>query len=99
MEVNGQHHAPAALPLYTLNRRLGWPQNRYERLRPQKNVLPLPGFEPQDVQLIENRILKYLGRKITHRAPFASKLAVRFDSLSELSNSNILQGILYRMTL
>jgi hypothetical protein len=60
-------------PLNPLNRGLGWRQSQYERLRAQKIVLPLPGFEHQDVQLAENRMLEYLGRKITLRTLFTSK--------------------------
>ena len=36
-------------PLYPLNRRLGGPQRQYRRFGKEKNVLPLPGFEPWTV--------------------------------------------------
>jgi hypothetical protein len=50
MEVSGQLHAPAALPpgkapRYSLDRRLGGPQSRFERCEGDKNLV-LPGIEP-----------------------------------------------------
>lgn len=52
MEVTGQFQAPAALPgeralLYQLNRKLNASQNRSGRFVEEKNILPLPRFEPQ----------------------------------------------------
>jgi len=56
MEVGGQGHAPAALPLgktwYPLYRRLGGPQSWSGRV--QKILAPL-GFDPWNVQPIANR--------------------------------------------
>jgi hypothetical protein len=50
MEVLGEHHALAALlpgkSRYPLNRRLGGPQSRPGRYGENKNVFPLPGFDP-----------------------------------------------------
>jgi hypothetical protein len=51
MEVNGQRHAPAALPLgeiqrYPLDRRLGGSQNRFGHCGEGKSLLPPPGLEP-----------------------------------------------------
>jgi hypothetical protein len=50
MEVNGQLHAPAALPpgkepLYPLDRRLGGPQSHSGRGGEEKNSQPPPGIE------------------------------------------------------
>jgi hypothetical protein len=51
MEVNGQLHAPAALPRdkspwYALDRRLGGHQSRSGRCGEKKISQPLPGLEP-----------------------------------------------------
>jgi hypothetical protein len=51
MEVSGQLHAPAALPLgkepwYTLDMGLGRPQSRYGHGNEEKNSQPPPGLEP-----------------------------------------------------
>jgi hypothetical protein len=51
MGVGGKLHAPAALPpemtLYLLYRRLGGPQDRFERMR---KISPPPEFDPLTVQ-------------------------------------------------
>ena len=51
MGVEGQHHAPAALPpgktRYLLHRRLGGPQGRSGRVR---KISLTPGFDPRTVQ-------------------------------------------------
>ena len=51
MRVDGQHHAPAALPpgktWYPLYRRLGEPRGRSERVQ---KFSPPPGFDPRTVQ-------------------------------------------------
>jgi hypothetical protein len=51
MEVSGQLHAPAALPLrkspwYSLDRMQGGPQSRSEHGDEEKNSKPLLGLEP-----------------------------------------------------
>jgi hypothetical protein len=51
MEVNGQLHAPAALPQgkntwYPLDRRLGGPQSRSGHCDEEKNSQPSSGIEP-----------------------------------------------------
>jgi hypothetical protein len=51
MDVNGQLHAPAALPQgksprYLLDRRLGGPQSRSGDGSEEKNSEPAPGIEP-----------------------------------------------------
>jgi hypothetical protein len=54
--VDGQRHAPAALPpgkiRYPLHRRLGGPQGRSGRVR---KILPPPGFNPRTVQPVASR--------------------------------------------
>jgi hypothetical protein len=53
MEVNGQLHTLAALPLKlrcVFNKKLGGPQS--EHCGGEVNLLPVPGFKPQSVQLI-----------------------------------------------
>jgi hypothetical protein len=50
MEVNGQFHAPAALPQeknpwHPLHRRLGRPQSQFVHYREEKNLLPLSRIE------------------------------------------------------
>ena len=56
MGVEGQHHAPAALPpgktRYPLYRRLGGPQGRSGRVR---KISPPPGFDPLTVQPVASR--------------------------------------------
>ena len=57
MEVSGQIHAPPFLfpvknPRYSLNRKLCGPQNQDGRLREEKHLLPLQGFESQILRLI-----------------------------------------------
>jgi hypothetical protein len=57
MEVGGRLHAPAALPpgknpgTHQIG---GWvgPRAGLDVLGEEKNLLPLPGFEPQTVKLI-----------------------------------------------
>jgi hypothetical protein len=56
MEVGGQRHAPAALPpgkeaWYPLYRRVGGPQDRYERVR----KISSPGFDHTAVQSVASR--------------------------------------------
>jgi hypothetical protein len=53
MEVSGQLHAPAALPQgkspwYSLDRRLGGPQNRSGRDGEERNSQTPPGIEPEN---------------------------------------------------
>ena len=56
MEVGGQLHAPANLPLgntrYPLYRRLGGPQGRSGRVR---KISPPPVFDPRTVQPVASR--------------------------------------------
>jgi hypothetical protein len=56
MEVGGQRHAPAALPLgmtrYPLYRTLGRPQGRSGRVL---KISPPPGFDPRTVHLVASR--------------------------------------------
>jgi hypothetical protein len=56
MVVVGQRHAQAALSpgitRYPLYRGLGGPQSQSERFGEEKIILPLPGFEPQNVQSV-----------------------------------------------
>ena len=63
MGVDGQRHAPAALPpgmtRYPLYRRLGMPQGRSGRVL--KISLP-PGFKPRTVQLVASRYTYTLSR-------------------------------------
>jgi hypothetical protein len=52
MKVNGQLLRPGCFiseksPWYPLDRRLGGPQSRSGRCGEEKNLLPLPGIEPQ----------------------------------------------------
>jgi hypothetical protein len=60
MEVGGQRHTLAALPLgmtrYPLYRRLGRPQGRSGWVL---KISPPPGFDPQTVQLIASRYTDY----------------------------------------
>jgi hypothetical protein len=39
-------------PLYVLKRRLDVPQSQYGHFGEEKNLFPLPGFEPQIIQFI-----------------------------------------------
>jgi hypothetical protein len=56
MEVGGQRHALAALPpeknRYLFYRRLGGPQSRSGQVQ---KILPLPGFDPRNVQPVASR--------------------------------------------
>ena len=56
MQVSGQRHAPAALPLtktrYPLYRRLGGPQGRSGRVR---KISPPPGFDIRTIQPVASR--------------------------------------------
>jgi hypothetical protein len=67
MGVGGQRHAPAALPpektRYTLYKRLGGPQGRYERVR---KISPPPGFDSRTVQPVASR---YTGWAIPAHTP------------------------------
>ena len=60
MGVDGQHHAPAALPpgmiRCPLYRRLGRPQGRSGRVL---KISPPPGFDPRTVQLVAIRYTDY----------------------------------------
>ena len=60
MGLDGQRHAPTALPpgkpRYTLNRRLGGPQGRSGRLR---IISPPPGFDPRTVKPVASRYTDY----------------------------------------
>jgi hypothetical protein len=60
MRVDGQSHAPAALPpgkiCYPLYRRLGGPQGRSGRVR---KISPTLGFDPRTVQLVPSRYTVY----------------------------------------
>jgi hypothetical protein len=52
MELSGQLHAPATVPLkkepqYPLDRRLGGPQSQSAHCGNEKNLLALPEFEPR----------------------------------------------------
>jgi hypothetical protein len=51
MDVNGQLHAPAALPTVSLDKRLGVLQRRSERYGVEKSLLPLLGMEPWSVAI------------------------------------------------
>jgi hypothetical protein len=66
MEVSGQCHGPAVYRQgksfwYTLDRRLGGPQNRSGRGE-QKNSQPLPGLEPPIIQPVAQRYAAELSR-------------------------------------
>jgi len=56
MGVDGQHHAPAALPgketRYPLYRRQGGPHGRSGRVR---KISPPPGFDPRTLQPVASR--------------------------------------------
>jgi hypothetical protein len=57
VEVSGQLHAPAALPLgrsprYPLDRRLGGPQSLSGRGGEEKNSKPLSGIESPIIQSV-----------------------------------------------
>jgi hypothetical protein len=47
MEVSGQVHAPAALPQYLLDRRLGGSQSQSGYCGEEKNLLSVLGIKPQ----------------------------------------------------
>jgi hypothetical protein len=60
MEVNGQLHAPAALPpwkspRYPLDRRLGGPQSRFGSGGEKKNSQPLSKIGPTIIQPVAQR--------------------------------------------
>ena len=65
MGVDGQHHAPAALPpvktRYPLYRRLGGTQGRSGRAR---KIWPPPEFDPRTVQPVASRYPDQVGRRI-----------------------------------
>jgi hypothetical protein len=52
MVVDGQRHAPAALPRYPLYRRLGGFQGLSGRVR---KISPPPEFDPRTPQPVANR--------------------------------------------
>jgi hypothetical protein len=57
MEVSGQLHGPATLPLekepqVPLDRRLGGPQSQFGRCGEERNLLPLLGIEPRPSSLL-----------------------------------------------
>jgi hypothetical protein len=60
MEVGGQRHSPAALPLgktrHSLYGRLGGPQGRSGRVW---KISPLLGFDPRTVQPVASRCNDY----------------------------------------
>jgi hypothetical protein len=60
MGVDGQRHAPIALPpgktRYPFFRGLGRPQGRFGRVLEN---LPPPGFDPRTVQLVASRYTDY----------------------------------------
>lgn len=65
MEVSVQPCALASLPLgkstwYPLNRRLGGCENQSGCSGVEKNLLPLPGFEPQIIQPVAQSLLTML---------------------------------------
>jgi hypothetical protein len=71
MEVNGQLHAPAALPpgkeqLVPLDRRLGGLQSSSGRGGKDKNSQPLPGLEFQIIQTVTQRYTTELSRFLTY---------------------------------
>jgi hypothetical protein len=73
MEVSGQLHAPASLPLptqgkspwYPLDRRLGGPQSWSGRVGEEKNSQLLPGLEPPIIQPVVQRCTNELSRFLT----------------------------------
>jgi hypothetical protein len=69
MEVSGQLHAPAALPLgestwYPWDRRLGGPYSRSGHSGVVKNSQPLSGLEPPIIQLVALRCTTELSRPL-----------------------------------
>jgi hypothetical protein len=50
MEVSSQHHAPAAVPQYVLNKKLGGPLGQSECFGEKKNLLSMLEFEPLTVR-------------------------------------------------
>jgi hypothetical protein len=67
MEVSGQLHVSAALPLgkshwYPLYRWLDGPQNNSGRGWEEKNSQPLPGLEPRIIQPVAQRYTTELSR-------------------------------------
>jgi hypothetical protein len=52
MEESGQHHVAAVLPMGKDPRNhlsMGGNQNSYERFEKEKNLFPVPEFEPRTV--------------------------------------------------
>jgi len=75
MGVDGQRHAPDALPpgktRYPLYMRLGGPQGRSGRVR---KISPPPGFDPRTVQPVASR---YTDCAIpAHRHTVTSKILI-----------------------
>jgi hypothetical protein len=68
MRVDGQLHAPAAIPpemtRYSLYRRLGEPQGRSGRLR---KISPPPGLDPRTVQPVAIRYTDYAIPALTYQ--------------------------------
>jgi hypothetical protein len=68
MEVSGQLHSPAALPLqgkiswYPLDRMVDGTQSLYGRGGEEKNSHALPGFEPPIIQPVAQRCTTELSR-------------------------------------
>jgi len=66
MEVHGELHAPATLPLgkhpwYPLYRRLGEPHNWSGHGGEEKNFQPLPGLDLPIIQPVAQRYTTYVA--------------------------------------
>jgi hypothetical protein len=85
MGVDGQRHAPAALPQgmtrYPLYRRLGGPQGRSGRLL---KLSPPPGFHPRTVQPVASRYTDYAipARRHHQTCEFKCSLSTAGDVLN-----------------
>jgi hypothetical protein len=83
MEVGGQIHAPAALPLYLLDKRLGRLQSRCGHGEEEKNYLLLPGFEPRSSNPQRNHCTDKLPRSRLHLGKHKEKYTVSRDPWTE----------------
>ena len=84
---------PGKGPKYSLNRRLSVPHSRSELFGEDKNLLPLPGFEPRTVQLIAQCLFRtsiwtrHLPNKIRSIALWAVLFGITSSVLGTERNS------------
>jgi len=91
MGVDGQRHAPAALPpgktRYPLYRRLGGPQGRSGLVR---KISPAPGFDPRTAQPVASRYTE--ETVVTYfESPSSTTVSFHIHSTSVFTNQPIIR--------